>query len=140
MCQKDLDFMIKSGNHKSAISKESEATLLKNYEKEVERDWMLLITFESVRKVKGAGVIPVGVATQMTIDHRGSEKVKHRTTHDASSPPPLEQFINNYVFRELLTTSFYCHCLIRILCTIHIMRWKCPTIRIMICKLDLDAA
>ena len=74
--QKDLDFMIERGNHKSATSKDNEASLLKNYAKEVERGWMLPTAIESVKKIKGAGVIPVGVATRFTIDERGNRKVK----------------------------------------------------------------
>ena len=138
--KEDLHFMIDRGNHQSATSKENEASLLKNYAKEVERGWMLPTTIESVNKIKGACVIPVGVATQFTIDEKGNRKFKRRTTHDASFPPPSEQSINNRMFRELLTNCFYGYCMIRLLHAIHIMRWTCPNLRILICKLDLDAA
>lgn len=87
----DLEYMIARGNHKSAISEENEVTLLKSYEKEVEYGLMLPVTFESVTKIKGAGVIPVGLATQFTIDNIVNKKTKRRTTHDASFPPPSEK-------------------------------------------------
>ena len=44
------------------------------------------------------------------------------------------------MFRELLTLCFYGHWLIRILHAIHIIRYTYPNLRILICKLDLDAA
>ena len=138
--KEDLRFMIKRGNHKSATSKENEPTLINNYTKEVEQGWMLPVTSKCVIKIKYAGVIPVGVATQFTIDDKGNRKTKRRTTHDASFPPPSEKSINNRMFRELLTNCFYGYCLIRILHVIHIMRYTYPQIRILICKLDLDAA
>ena len=138
--KEDLNHMIARGNHKSATSKENEEYLLQNYEKEVTRGWMLPVTFECVTKIKDAGVIPAGVATQFTIDDKGNRKTKRRTTHDASFPPPSEKSINNRMFRELLTNCFYGYCLIRILHVIHIMRYTHPCMRILICKLDLDAA
>ena len=48
-------------------------SLLQNYEKEVQRGWMLPTTFECVTKLKG-GVIPVGVASQFIIDDKGNRK------------------------------------------------------------------
>ena len=77
----DLDHMIARGNHKSASSPENIKSLLENYEKEVKYGWMLPITVECVKKIKGAGVIPVGVAQQLTISDKGKRKTKYRTTH-----------------------------------------------------------
>ena len=70
-------------------------TLYDNYTKEVKHGWMLPIPKHSLTKLKGAAVIPVGVATQFTIDDKGNRKVKKRTTHDASFPPPTNQSVNN---------------------------------------------
>ena len=138
--KEDLEFMIKRGNHKSALSKENEAKLSENYAKEVKHGWMMPVTVECVTKIDDAGVIPVGVATQFSIDEKGNRKTKRRTTHDASFPPPSQQSINNRMFRELLTLCFYGHCLIRILHAIHIIRYTYPNLRIFITKLNLDAA
>ena len=82
--KEDVIAMIARGNHKSATAPEVAPTLLKNYTKEVEHGWMLPVTLESVAKIKGAGVIPIGVAQQQTIDKRGNRHTKFRTTHDAS--------------------------------------------------------
>ena len=50
--------MIARDNRKSASSAENKEILLSNYTKEVDQGWMLPVTLESVRKIKGAGVIP----------------------------------------------------------------------------------
>ena len=60
-------------NHKSATITSNEPTLIKNYTKEVERGWMLPVITESVSKIKGAGVIPVGCATQFLINEHGDK-------------------------------------------------------------------
>ena len=136
----DMVAMMDRGNHKSATSPEVEPTLLKNYTKEVKHGWMLPITLESVTKIKGAGVIPIGVAQQQSINEKGKRYTKFRTTHDASFPPPSEQSINDRLIKTTLYPCYYGHCLIRILHLIHRMRLEHPTIRILITKLDLDAA
>ena len=67
---------------------------------------MLPVTFKCVTQIKGAGVIPFGVASQFTTDEKGDRKTKCRTIYDASFPPPSEKSINNRMFRELLTNCF----------------------------------
>ena len=140
ICKEDLEHMIARDNQKSATSKENSDSLLQNYEKEVQRGWMLPVTFECVTKLKVAGDITAGVASQLTIDYKGNHKTKRRTTHDTSFPSPSEKLINNRIFRELLTNCFYGYCLIHILHMIHIMRYIHPKICILICKLDLDTS
>ena len=73
----DLEYMLKRGNHKSAIIIHKNAsTLISNYEKKVENGWMLPILSRCLPKLKGAAVIPVGVHTQFTIDTFGKHKIK----------------------------------------------------------------
>ena len=79
---------------------------MENYQKEVNHGWMLPVTMECVPKIKGASVIPVGVATQFIIDANGVKKVKRRTTHDASFQPPSKQSINERMDRDLLVNFF----------------------------------
>ena len=86
----DLDYIIARGNHELVKSDENEVTLLKNYKKEVERGWMLPVTLANVKKIKGSGIIPVGVANQFTIDKKVNRNAKQCTTHDASYPLPSE--------------------------------------------------
>ena len=80
--------MMQRGNYKSASDPENAATLFKNYQKEVLYGWMLPVTMECVPKIRGASVIPVGVALQFTIDANGEKQVKGRITHDASFNSP----------------------------------------------------
>ena len=99
----DLEAMISRGNHKSTKEKENVPTLLSNYEKEVHYGWMLPITIENVRKIRGARVIPVGITKQFTVNHKGKRIAKRRTTHDASLLPSSQKSINNTMICELLT-------------------------------------
>ena len=101
---------------------------------------MLPVTLEYVPKIKGASVIPVGVVPQFTIDANGDRKVKRRTTHDASFANGNSLSINDRMDKETLTNCFYGHCRIRMLHAIHIIRFTKPKQRILMTKLDLDAA
>ena len=133
--------MIKRGNHLSARKPRINAdTLRMNYKKEVERGWMLPITVRCLKKMKGAAVIPVGVHTQHTIDENGNRKIKRRTTHDASFPPPSSLSVNDRMDRDMLNECFYGHCLLRVLHKIQRMRIRHPKLRILLLKIDLDAA
>ena len=124
--KEDLEYMMRRGNHKSASDPKNEPTLNKNYKKEVLHGWMLPVTVECIPKLKGASVIPVGVAPQFTIDANGDRKVKRRTTHDASFANNNSLSINDRMNKDLLTNCFYRHCLIRMLHAIHIMRFTKP--------------
>ena len=139
--KEDLLHMMKRGNHKSAQIPEINAqTLMKNYTKEVKHGWMLPIPKRVLHKLKGASVIPVGVATQFTIDDKGNRVVKRRTTHDASFPPPSKNSVNNRLIKDLLVDCQYGHCLLRVLHNIHVMRLTYPHLMILLIKYDLDAA
>ena len=138
---RDLDHLIERGNHRSAMKPiENFETLKRNYEAEVQKGWMLPIPVTCLRKVKGAAVIPVGVHTQFTIDEKGERKTKRRTTHDASFQPPSNKSINTRMNRDALHECFYGHCMLRVLHKLHSMRVRHPALRILLIKIDLDAA
>ena len=136
----DLLAQIERGDHKSASEPENEPTLLKNYDKEVSYGWMIPVTKECTTKLKGAGVIPIRVATQYTIDEEGNRSIKRRTIHDASFPPPSRKSINARLDKDTLEPCYYGFCLLRLLHLIHMMRHTNPTIAILIMKIDLDSA
>ena len=93
--KRDLKHMMNRGNHKSSMeSRVNAETLKENYGTDVRRGWMLLIPMRCLQKVRGAGVIPVGVATQYRVDDRGSRKIKRRTIHAASFPPLSNKSVN----------------------------------------------
>ena len=84
----DLEHMIAQVNHKSASLPENIKSLLENYEKEVKCSWMLPVTMEITKKIKGAaGVIPVRVARQLNINDKGKrrrnieKRMKHLSPH-----------------------------------------------------------
>ena len=60
----DLEYMIQRGNHPSASESENNTALIKNYIKEVNKGWMIPIYINTIRKLKLARIIPVGVAPQ----------------------------------------------------------------------------
>ena len=101
---------------------------------------MLPITVESIKKLVGAAVIPIGVAQQTSINEKGERYTKRRTTHDASFSPPFGKSINDRMLTDCLEPCFYGHCLIRILHAIHAMRISFPDMVILLIKCDLDAA
>ena len=136
---KDLRGMIERGNHRSALLKDNKPTLVKNYAKEVEHGWMLPVTIESLEKLRGAAVIPIGVAQQTSIDEQGERYTKRRTTHDASFPSPSGTSINIRLQRECLEPCFYGHCLLRLLHAIQTMRIHHPHLMILLIKYDLDS-
>ena len=139
--KEDLEFMIQRGNHKYAKTPEVNArTLKKNCTKEVEQGRMLPVSLKCLRKVKGAAVILVGVHTQEIIGEHGETKVKRKTTHDTSFPPPSNQSTIDRLIRELLTDCQYGHCFLKVLHNIHMMRLTRPGVRVLIIKLDLDSA
>ena len=116
--------MMQRGNHKSASDPENAPTLFKNFQKYVHYGWMLPITMECVPKIKGASVIPVGVAPQFIIDANGDKQVKRRTTHDASFNPPSKQSIYEKTDRDLLVIflmgiASFKYCMQSILCDYH---------------------
>ena len=138
--RQDLEATIERGNNKSAKSKESEEFIKKNYDKEVDRAWMLPVTKESITSIKGAGVIPIGVTQQFSIDEKGQRIEKRRLTHDCSHKMPSGHSLNSRIDTELLDECIYGQCLLRILHNIHILRRNHPTKKIYANKTDLDAA
>jgi len=136
----DLQAMLDRGNHKSAKSDENAPALMKAFDKEVSRGWLLPITIESLTKIKKLSIIPLGVATQSSIDEFGNRIPKKRVTHDASFPAPSGNSVNNSVQEELLQSCIYGQCLHRVLHGIHNIRLKHENKKIYMSKYDMDAA
>ena len=98
------------------------------------------LTIESLQSIKNAGVMPLVVAEQFSINEKWERYIKIRITHDCSFPGPSGLLVNNQVQRESLQLCFYGFCLLRILQMISAMRSRWPTKRILIGKTDLDTA
>ena len=75
--------MILRGNHKSSHSVLNLDALEKSISKEIDHGWALPLTNESLQKIKNAGVVPLGVAEQFSIDEEGERYIKRHMTRDS---------------------------------------------------------
>jgi len=116
--------IVERGNHKS--TKKNDKTLNKAFTNEIQKDWLLPITVESITKIKGLSIIPLGVAEQLTIDENGYRVPKPRVTHDDSFPTLSRISVNNKIIKALPHDYIYGQCLRRILHGIHALRYKHP--------------
>ena len=69
--------MILRGNHKYSQSVLNAAALDKAIIKEIDHGWALPLTIESLQSIKNAGVVPLGVAEQLSINEKGERYVKY---------------------------------------------------------------
>jgi len=139
--KKDCIANMERGNHKSSSrTKKDEEFINKTYTKEVENGWMIPFNKDIVSKIKNACVIPIGTVLQMTIDENGHQIEKRRLTHDCSWEGPSGFSVNNRIKEELLEPLQYGRCILRVLHQIQLMRFKNPSQKILMSKIDLDSA
>ena len=100
----------------------------------------MTLTIDSLRHIEDAGVVPLGVAEQFSINNKGERYTKRRVTYDCYLPGSSVLSVKKQVLKGNPQTCFYGFCLLRILHMIAAMRIKWPSKRIMIGKTDLDAA
>ena len=136
----DLKVSLERGNNKSALDPAHFDFIHENYLKEVCKGWMIPIPKMDISKIKGCGVIPIGIVKQFTINENGERIEKHRLTHDCLNVRDSGNSVNNMVDEELLENCIYGFCLLQILHNIQSMRIRHPTDKIYINKTDLDAA
>lgn len=121
---------------KNKIKRSTSQTNRKRHKK----GYQFVIPVSYLTKLKNAGVIPIGVADQYSINEKGERIPKPRPTHDASFPTPTGYSVNNDHDLELLTECFYGQCLRRLIHAIHRARLAFPTNVIYLVKYDLEAA
>ena len=129
--------MIQIGNYKSSHSEMNTYALEKAIIKKVGHGWALPLTISSLQSVNNAGVFPLGVAEQFSINENVERYIKQRVTHNCSFPGISGLFVNNFVQRELLQPRFYVFCLFSILHIISSMQNKWPTKCIFMGETDL---
>ena len=78
----DLEAMLLRGNYKSAKSDLNASVLEKAIEKEIKHEWSLTFTIDSIRHIKTVGVVPPGVAEELSINKKGERYTKRRVTYD----------------------------------------------------------
>ena len=73
--------MILRGNHKSSHSVINLAALYKSISKEIDHEWALPLTIESLQNIKNSVVVPLGVSEQFSINDKGERYIKRRMKH-----------------------------------------------------------
>ena len=68
--------MILRGNHKSSQSVLNSSALDKTISKEIDHGWALPLTIESLQNIRHAGVVPLGVAEQLSINEKEEHYIK----------------------------------------------------------------
>ena len=99
---------------------------------------MIPVPIDSIAKINGAAVISIGVTTQTSIDQFGDRYTKRGTTRGVSFLSPFWKSINQRTYRYFLKPCVYEHYLLRLLHTIHSMRFYRPDLVILLVKYDLD--
>ena len=97
-----LEAMILRGNHKLSHSVLNSAAIYKTISKDTDHRWALPLTIEYLQSIKNAGVVPLGVTEQLSINEKGGRYIKRRVTHDCSFLGPSGLSINNWVQQESL--------------------------------------
>ena len=138
--KKEVEFMIKRGNHKSSTLETHKQYLDSAYNTEVEYGWQIPTTVESLLKMKDVMIIPLGVARQLAVNEKGEYKDKFRITHDCSFRYPSGFSLNESVDMEAIPDCKYGKALIRFLHQVHLLRLRHPKKTIWLVKTDLDAA
>jgi hypothetical protein len=87
-----------------------------------------------------ASVAPLGCAQQSTLDMSGNRVIKHRMTHDQSFLGPSGTSVNLRAQQEKLPPIRYSVVLLRTIHYILDLRRRYPTVKIYLCKFDIDAA
>ena len=118
--------MVFRRNHKLSLSEIKSAALEKATSKEIYHRWKLPLTIESLQNIKNAGVLPLRVAEQFSINEKGGRYIKKRMTRYFSFPGPSGLYVKNQVQRESIQPFFYGLCLLRILHMISEMLNKWP--------------
>ena len=136
----DLKAQIAKGNYTSATSEESEVFIAKHYDKEVQKAWMIPIFTSAVPHILRTGAIPIRVVTQHTINEKNEHIEKKGMAHDLSSPMESGRSVNNMIDEDLMDACLFGFCMLRVLHNLHSMRIRHPNKRILLGKIDLDAA
>ena len=74
--------MILMGNHKSSHSVLNSDVLDKSISKDIDHGWILPLAIESLQNIKNAGVMPLGVAEQFSMNEEGGSYIKIHVTDD----------------------------------------------------------
>ena len=139
--RKEMLTILARGNHKSAQELPEQVTKLLN--KDVTHGFSIPLPVEIVKLIPNAGVQPLGLASQWTIDEEGERIAKHRLTQDLTfssnkTGPPVS--INSRIDMSAYTEMIFGWCLPRILHFVVALRLLHPGLLILIAKYDYSDA
>ena len=137
---RDLKANIRRGNHKSCEKPHLAKSLDENIDKELRRGYLIPLPVEYLKNLKNAGVIPMGMSEQFTINEEGKRVPKPRPCHDASFPMESGYSVNDDHDLALLSPCQYGHCLRRVIHAILRIRQEFEDEIIYIIKYDFEAA
>ena len=137
---RDLDASIARGNHKSCIKPHLEKSLDEYIAKELRRGYLIPLPIKYLKHLKNAGVIPMGMSEQFTINEEGKRVPKPRPCHDASFPMESGYNVNDDHDQALLSPCQYGQCLRRCIHAILRIRQDYDNKTIFLIKYDFEAA
>ncbi len=135
-----LDEALLYGNHKSAML--NGPMLMKMLDKEAEKGWHIPLPVNSLTRIPGVIVAPLGLVEQSSIDENNKTTVKWRLTHDQSFQFGIDSIksVNQRIPDSSLTACNYGFALRRLAHMIVSLRNKFPDTPILISKLDVKSA
>jgi hypothetical protein len=137
--QCEVEGMLERGNHKSTEKGADKAAEL--LAKDVAHGFSIPVSPDVVRRIKGAMVQPLGLATQFTLAEDGSRKIKSRLTQDLSfSLTEQNMSVNSRIDMDQYPEMFYGWCISRIIHFIVSLRLAHPQGKIFISKYDYSDA
>jgi len=107
---------------------------------DVERGFALILSIQTLKRIKNVSLAPLGCIKQNTIGNDGSRTHKFRLTHDHSFPGPSGTSVNLRTIHDNLPPIVYGFCLKHIIQYILNLRLHNPSSKIFISKFDFDAA
>ena len=137
---RDIDYMLKRGNHPSTMVPENAYALEKAFDKEVKYGWALPILPTIIRNIPEACITPLGVVAQWSINEYNERIIKRRVTHDCTFPGPSGLSCNLRINKDDIKECKYGHALLRFIHGIHHIRHRHPGVKIWLTKTDFDAA
>ena len=100
-----------------------------------------MIPIDGCEEVQGLNLIPITVASKFShFDENRDPVFKERLAHDCSKPASSGQSVNNMVDEDELESCKFGFVLLQCLYELHTLRCMFPSIPILMCKYDLDAA
>jgi hypothetical protein len=139
--RKEVEAMLSRGNHKSAQSEQEQVGRL--IAKDVLHGFTIPIPVETVLRIPGAMVQPLGLVQQWTVGPGGERVIKFRLTQDlsfSSDKTSTPMSINSQVDMSAYPEMIYGWCLPRIMHYIVSLRFHHPTSLIFISKYDYSDA